>query len=215
MQLSHQSVQSPTTLTSARPFMDSTGLYEFRAYLGGFPPDNRGQEIVSGTLAQINTKQADLSNSQLFVELHAALCGAEPLEQGEMLLFMSFCANAIEELILTVAEGVIHEKRLFAPEEEPKTKDRHIGATYDPSLQTGLLLTAAFPEEALHRIAKLKLVFADSPRSALVYRLTEYLGCNDDECSLLLDETTDKIRGRRLSARLEVVSAELRPDAEL
>ena len=126
--------------------MDSIGQYEFRAYLGGFPPDNRGQEIVSGTLAQIKAKQADLSNSQLYEELHAALCGAEPMEQGEMLLFMSLCANALEDLILTVAEGVLQERTLYSPGGvEPKTQPGHVGPTYSPAFQTALLLATDFP----------------------------------------------------------------------
>lgn len=212
-----QLVQKPTAITSipARPFMDSTGQYEFRAYLGGLPPDSLGQQIVNTTLAQINAKQADLSNSQLYEELHASLCGSEPLEQEEMLLFMSLCVNAIEELIQTVAEGVIQERKLYSPGGEPKTQLGYVGPTYSPEFQTGLLLATDFSDEALHRIAKLKFVSSDSPRSALVYQLTEYLGCNDDECAVLLDESSDRIRDRRLSARLEIVSPELRPDADM
>ena len=181
----------PPVLDIPTEFMDVGGKYTFRAYLTDAPPNEHALRILVDTLAEIVDTHESLSNEQLYDQLHARLCGPEPLEREPLLAFMKLCIQAIRDLIANRAQAELPTNQASWPSRE---------TVPDGSLAR-LSLAKIFPRQVLCFLQAIEQVVAASPKSGLILQLAEFIGCTDLEISQLLETTTEKVETRRIAVK--------------
>ena len=176
-------------------FMDACGKYVFRAYLGDAPPDEHAEDIVANALANIIVSGGTLSNGQLYDELHAKLCGPEPMERGPMLNFLRLCAQAIRIQLEQRAKSALKKSNSQEGDERP---------TFAMGAPTSLYLAEQFPDPVLARLRIWKQFTESHPNAGLVYELADFVGCTDAEISQLLQMTPKRVKDLRVQALSDV-----------
>lgn len=197
-------------------FMDTTGKYVFRAYLGPEPDYDSIQGIIDRVLTDVVAAWPDRTNDELYEEVHARLCGSEPMEREPLLLFMGAFMEALKKQLHAMATGSLTfelaSDRSTAPDlpaaeidTDPKASmDADTNRDFLPGMSTSLSCAALFPRTALLRLDRLSEYRKDRSVNAKVYELFDLIGCTDLEISLLLCITEEKASSRRRTAMSEI-----------
>ncbi len=172
-------------------FMDVGGRFTFRAYLGDAPPDDHAADIVAAALSDIVANGGSRSNEQLYDDLHSQLCGPEPMEQSALLMFLRLCARAIRQQIRWRAEASLQQPRPQNKAERP---------TFSMNSPTTVYLAEQFPEPTLSRLQLWETFSAAHPNAGLVYELSDFVGCTDEEIAQLLQQPPKRVKALRVQA---------------
>lgn len=188
------SPKPPLQLHLQDEFMDVAGRYTFRTHLSGTESDEQAKAIVEENLTEIARSQDGLSNEQLYDELHARLCGPEPMEREQLLAFMKLFIQALWKLIESVAESSLPITTPESPEYESMKE------TVPDQGLARLSFAKIFPRKVLSFLQAMQQVTTDSQKSGLIFQLFVLAECSDIEISRLLDTTPGKVQMRRIQA---------------
>ncbi|MBS0206931.1 MAG: hypothetical protein JSS49_28990 [Planctomycetes bacterium] len=189
--------EHPLMAITQQEFMDVAGRFTFRTYLGGAPPDDRAADLVLAALSRIVAAGGTRSNSQLYDDLHSHLCGPEPLEREALLKFLSLCADAIRLMIRSRAESSQHHSKPDAQAARP---------TFEMNSPTTIYLAEQFPTATLSRLKLRETFSVRHPEAGLVFELSDFVGCTDEEIGRLLGQPAGRIKSLRIQAIATIYS---------
>lgn len=192
-------------------FMDVGARYWFRAYLTANPPDDKGPDFVTEGLRSLLVQKSLLSNSEVYDELHSALCGPEPLEREPLLQFQLFCANAMQsELKRTLQTDSAQSEIAMTATKSPTM----IATDSTPTVKTDPTPTARSwlnfidvverPAVLQLRLVNLNRLLMADPNAAEVFQLTDLIGNTLEETALVLNLQVDDVK-RRLTRALSIM----------
>ena len=199
-------------------FMDVTGRYEFREYLGPDPDLARISEALDQVLIQSLAARPDQSNGELYEDVCVRLCGREPMQRQPLLLFMASFAEALQRQLFKIATTCSQQPSVQTPD-APSAKgptnprgfalaDTQKDREFKPGMSTSLAFAMLFPAFTIHRLNRLKVYREEYQLNAHAYELYDFIECTALEISQLLDIAMDKTAGRLGAACAEIRAEE-------
>ncbi len=216
IQQQKQNAPLATTISVPFEFMDTTGKYVFRAYLGPEPDHDAIQRTIERVLADVIAAWQDRTNDEIYEEVHARLCGSEPMEREPLLLFMTAFMEALKKQLYSMATNSLNfelpPERPTAPDlpaaevdTDPKASmDADTNRNFIPGMTTSLSFAVLFPRNAMLRLDRLSEYRKDRSVNSQVYELFDLIGCTDLEISLLFCITEEKASSRRRTAMSDI-----------
>ena len=220
MAIHQQKQNAPLAATFSVPieFMDTTGKYVFRAYLGPEPDHDAIQGTIDRVLADVVAAWPDRTNDELYEEVHARLCGSEPMEREPLLLFMTSFVEALKRQLVQIAtdRSPPHSREQPTPTPDVASAELPTNSVGDalaetlkfrdfrPGMPTTLSMAILFPEITLQRLDRLSTYRGNHAFNAQVYELYDFIECTDLEIAQLFHLTEQKIAGRLAAACVEI-----------
>ena len=189
---------------AAEEFMDTHGWYWFRDSLTAGELGAEDWQHLEAHIEDLLSHSGEIPNGSLYEEVHARLCGPEPLDSVQLLKFMVWFARVFQATVRRACDRMLKEDAVH----DTQSSDAHSGfAENENRCHVSIQFARMSPAESLRRFDALEAYRRLHPERAEVFELAEYVGAKDEEIAALLGVSETKVGVWRREAMREITAA--------